>query len=166
MFDDDDNTTGSDSSSGSSDDSSGSDDSSSGKSVQPPSNDDVGSCIMNACNSHDVPMDDDTVNVTSDGGPFYRFSIRLSRNFNPLSKVHDDTQSLQTGSVQGAMYLLQGSVQIIETQVRVLARVVSVETSEILQASSGDGSSSSSIEDAITGAASDALAGLSVLNAT
>jgi len=111
-------------------------------------------------------MDDDTVNVTSDGGPFYRFSIRLSQNFNPLQKVHDDTQSLQTGSVEGAFYLLQGSVQIIETEVRVNARVVSVETSEILQASYADGSGSSSMEDAISGAMGDALAGLSVLSAT
>ena len=107
-------------------------------------------------------MDDDTVNVTGDG-PLYKFFIRLSRNFDPLPKVHDDTQSLQTGSVQGALYALQGAVQIIDTQVRVTARVVSIETSEILQASSADGSSSSSIEDAITGATGDALAGLSLL---
>jgi len=121
---------------------------------------------MHACNAHDVPIDDDTVNVTSDGGPFYRFFIRLGRNFDPLPKVHDDTQSLQTGSVQGALYALQGSVQIIETSVRITARVVSIETSEIFQASSADGSSSSSIEDAITGAMGDALAGLSALSAT
>lgn len=150
----------SDSSSSSSDDSSDG-----GKSVQPPSADDVGSCIMHACNAHDVPMDDDTVNATFDGG-LYKFAIRLSRNFNPLPKVHDDTQSLQTGSVQGALYLLQGAVQVFGSTARVTMRVVSVETSEILQATSADGTSSSSIQDAISGAAGDALAGLSVLNAT
>lgn len=138
-------------------------DSSSGeKSVQPPSADDVGSCIMHACNAHDVPTDDDTVNCTFDDA-IYKFAIRLSRNFNPLPKVHDDTQSLQTGSVEGAGYLLQGAVQIIGNTARVTARIVSVETSEILQASQADGSSDSLIEDAITGAAGDALAGLPLL---
>lgn len=111
-------------------------------------------------------MDDDTVNVTSDSGQYYKFFIRLSRNFNPLPKVHDDTQSLQTGSVEGAAYALQGAVQIVDNLVRVTARVVSIETSEILQASSADGSSSSLIEDAITGAMGDALAGLPVLSST
>jgi len=110
-------------------------------------------------------MDDDSVDASSDGG-IYKFAIRLSRTFNPLPKVHDDTQSLQTGSVEGAQYLLQGAVQIVESTARVTMRIVSVETSEILQASSADGTSSSSIEDAITGAAGDALAGLSALNST
>ena len=158
----------SDSSSSSSSDSgssSDSSDSSSGeKSVQPPSADDVGSCIMHACNAHDVPMDDDTVNTTLEDG-LYKFAIRLSRNFDPLAKVHDDTQTLQTGSVEGAAYLLQGAVQIIGTTARVTARIVSVETSEILQASKADGSSDSLIEDAITGAMGDALAGLPLLGA-
>lgn len=120
---------------------------------------------MHACNAHDVPMDDDTVNATFDGG-LYKFAIRLSRNFNPLAKVHDDTQSLQTGSVEGAGYLLQGAVQIIGNTARVTARIVSVETSEILQASKADGSSDSLIEDAITGAMGDALAGLPLLSAS
>ena len=110
-------------------------------------------------------MDDDTVNCTFDDA-IYKFAIRLSRNFDPLPKVHDDTQSLQTGSVEGAGYLLQGAVQIVGNTARVTARIVSVATSEILQAASADGSSDSLIEDAITGAAGDALAGLPLLSAS
>jgi hypothetical protein len=144
--------------------SSSSSDSSSGeKSVQPPSEDNVSSALTRAFKDHDVPMDDDTVKVTSSDG-LYKFAVRLSSSFNPLPQVHDDTQSLQTGSVQGALYLCQGAVQIIGDQVRVTMRIVSVETSEILQASSADGSGS--VLDAITGAAGDALAGLPALNAS
>jgi hypothetical protein len=153
---------GSSSSSDSGSSSSG-DSSSGGQSVQPPSADDVAGALTHAFQDHNVPMDDDTVNVTFDTG-LYKFAARLSSSFNPLPQVHDDTQSLQTGSVQGAMYLVQGAVQIIEDQVRVSMRIVSVETSAILQASSGDGSGS--VLDAITGAAGDALAGLPALNAS
>jgi|SRR5580700_288048 hypothetical protein len=156
----------SDSSSSSSDssDSSSSDSSSADQSVQPPSEDDVSSALTRALEGHNVPMDD-SVQVTLDSG-LYKLAVRLSSSFNPLPQVHDETQSLQDGSVQGAAYLLQGAVQIIGDQVRVTLRIVSVETSEILQASSADGSGSSSVLDAITGAAGDALAGLPALNAS
>lgn len=151
------------SSSDSSGSSSSSDSSSGGQSVQPPSEDDVAGALTRAFNDHNVPMDDDTVKVTLDSG-LYKLAVRLSSSFNPLPQVHDDTQSLQTGSVQGARYLVLGSVQVIEDQVRVNMRIVSVETSEVLQASKADGSGS--VLDAITGAAGDALAGLPALNAT
>jgi hypothetical protein len=151
-----------DSSSSDSSSSSSSDSSSGDKSVQPPSEDDVSSALTRALEDHNVPMDD-SVKVTLDSD-LYKLAVRLSSSFNPLPQVHDDTQSLQDGSVQGAAYLLQGAVQIIGDQVRVTMRIVSVETSEILQASSADGSGS--VLDAITGAAGDALAGLPALNAS
>lgn len=132
------------------------------KSVQPPSEDDVSSALTSALRDHDVPMDDD-VKVTSSNG-LYHLAVRLSRSFNPLPQVHDDTQSLQTGSVEGAAYLLQGAVQIVGDQVKVTLRITSVETSQILQQSVGTGSGS--VLGAITGAAGDALAGLPALNAT
>ena len=158
--------------SSSSDDSSSSDssgsssgDSSSGdKSVPPPSEDDVSSALTRALEDHNVSMDD-SVKVTLDDG-LYKLAVRLSSSFNPLPQVHDDTQSLQDGSVQGAAYLLQGAVQLIGDQVRVSLRITSVETSAILQASLANGSGSSSVLDAITGAAGDALAGLPALNAS
>jgi hypothetical protein len=160
----------SDSKSSSSDDNSSSDsssssssDSSSGdKSVQPPSEDDVSSALTRALEDHNVPMDD-SVKVTT-SGDVYHLAVRLSSSFNPLPQVHDDTQSLQDGSVQGAAYLLQGVVQIIGDQIRVTMRIVSVETSAILQQSLAD--ASGSVLDAITGAAGDALAGLPALNAS
>lgn len=160
----------SDSKSSSSDDSSSSDsssssssDSSSGdKSVQPPSEDDVSSALTRALEDHNVPMDD-SVQVTT-SGDVYHLAVRLSSSFNPLPQVHDDTQSLQDGSVQGAAYLLQGAVQIVGDEVRVSMRIVSVETSQILQSSLAN--ASGSVLDAITGAAGDALAGLPALNAS
>jgi hypothetical protein len=154
----------SDSSSSDSGSSSSSDSSSGEKSVQPPSEDDVSSALTSALQDHDVPMDD-SVKVTLEDG-LYKLAVRLSSSFNPLPQVHDDTQSLQDGSVQGAAYLLQGAVQILGDQVRVTLRITSVETSEILQASKADGSGSDSVLEAITGAAGDALAGLPALNAS
>ena len=154
----------SDSSSSDSGSSSSGDSSSGEKSVQPPSEDDVSSALTSALQDHDVPMDD-SVKVTLEDG-LYKLAVRLSSSFNPLPQVHDDTQSLQDGSVQGAAYLLQGAVQILGDQVRVTLRITSVETSEILQASKADGSGSDSVLEAITGAAGDALAGLPALNAS
>ena len=130
--------------------------------MQPPSEDDVSSALTRALEDHNVPMDD-SVKVTT-SGDVYHLAVRLSSSFNPLPQVHDDTQSLQDGSVQGAAYLLQGVVQIIGDQVRVTMRIVSVETSAILQQSLAD--ASGSVLDAITGAAGDALAGLPALNAS
>jgi hypothetical protein len=144
--------------------SSSSGESSSGeKSVQPPSEDDVSNALTRAFQDHSVPMDDDTVKVTLDTG-LYKFAARLSSSFNPLPQVHDDTQSLQTGSVQGALYFVQGAVQIFGDQVRVTMRITSVETSAILQSSSG--AASGDVLTGVTGAAGDALAGLPALNAT
>ena len=150
------------SSSSESSSSSSGDDSSGGKSVQPPSEDEVSDALTRALENNNVPMDD-SVKVTA-SGDMYHLAVRLSSSFNPLPQVHDDTQSLQDGSVQGAAYLLQGTVQIIEDQVRVMMRIVSVETSRILQQSKGEGSGA--VLEAITGAAGDALAGLPALNAS
>ncbi len=154
----------SDSSSSDSSSSSSSDSSSGDKSVQPPSEDEVSSALTRALEDHNVPMDD-SVKVTLDDG-LYKLAVRLSSSFNPLPQVHDDTQSLQDGSVQGAAYLLQGAVQIVGDQVRVTLRITSVETSAILQQGKADGSGSESVLDAITGAAGDALASLPALNAS
>lgn len=148
----------SDSSSSSSDDSS----SSSQPSAPPPTEDDVAGALTKALQEHDVPVDDDGVKVTLSSG-LYQLMVRLSADVRPLPQVPDDTSNLAPGSVQGAHYLLQGSVQIIEDQVRVNMRVVSVETSEILETSKAD--ASGSVLDAIQGAAGDCLAGLPSLQA-
>ena len=154
----------SDSSSSSGSSSSSSDDSSSGaQAVQPPSEDDVAGALTKAFQDHNVPMDDDTVRVTLSDG-LYQIGVRLSSSFNPLPKVPDDTSNLAPGSVQGALYMINGGVQIFGDQVRVTMRIVSVETSEILQSSKAD--ASGSVLDGITGAAGDCLAGLPALNAT
>ena len=153
----------SDSSSSSGSSSSSQDSSSGGQSVAPPSEDDVAGALTKAFQDHNVPMDDNTVNVTLSSG-LYQLAVRLSSSFNPLPQVPEDTSNLAPGSVQGALYMINGGVQIFGDQVRVTMRIVSVETSEILQASKGDGSGS--VLDAITGAAGDCLAGLPALNAS
>lgn len=151
------------SSSSSSSDSSSDGGSSGGQSLPPPSEDDVAGALTKAFQDHDVPMDDDGVKVTLSEG-LYHLGVRLSSSFNPLPKVPDDPSNLPPGSVQGAMYMINGSVQIIGDQVHVNMRIVSVETSEILQVSQAD--ATGSVMDGITGAAGDCLAGLPALSAT
>jgi len=129
--------------------------------VQPPSEDEVSDALTRPFKDHNVAVDNYSVKVTVDSG-LYKLAVRLSGSFNPLLQVHDDTLSLQTGSLQGALYLCQGAVQIIEDQVRVTMQIVPVEAREILQSSKAD--VSGSVLDAITGAAGDALAGLPSLN--
>ncbi len=151
------------SNSSSSSDSSSDRGSSGGQSLPPPSEDDVAGALAKAFQDHEVPMDDDGVKVTLSEG-MYHLAVRLSNSFNPMPKVPDDTSNLPPGSVQGAMYMINGSVQIIEDQVHVNLRIVSVETSEILQVSQAD--ATGPVLDGITGAAGDCLAGLPSLSAT
>ena len=93
--------------------------------MQPPSEDEVSDALTRPFKDHNVAVDNDSVKVTVDSG-LYKLAVRLSGSFNPLPQVHDDTLSLQTGSLQGALYLCRGAVQIIEDQVRVTMRIVPV----------------------------------------
>jgi hypothetical protein len=150
------------SSSSSSSDSSPADSSSGGQSLPPPTEDEVAQALAKALQDHNVPVQDDGVKVTLSSG-LYQLMVRLSADVQPLPQVPADTSNLPAGSVQGAMYLLLGSVVLVGDQVRVNMRIVSVETSEIVQASSASGSGSPL--EAIQGAAGDCLAGLPGLNA-
>ena len=154
---------GSSSDSSDSSESSSDDSSSGGQSVPPPSEDDVAGALAKAMQDHDVPVDDDGVKVTLSEHGMYNLMVRLGAEVRPLPQIPDDTSNLAPGSVEGARYLLQGAVQIVGDEVRVTMRVVSVETSQILEQSKADGSGSTL--DAIQGAAGDCLAGLPSLQA-
>ena len=108
-------------------------------------------------------MDDDGVKVTLEDGLFH-LMVRVSAQGTPLPQVPDDTTNLAPGSVTGAKYLVQGSVQVIGDQSRVNLRLVSVETSEILE--TGQGNATGDVLAGIQGAAEDALASLPTLGAT
>lgn len=132
------------------------------QSVQPPSEDDVADALTKAFRARSVPMWDDVVKVTLSSG-MYRISARLSADYKPLSQVSDDT-SKQPGSITGAMYMINGGVQLIGNATKVTMRIVSVETSEILESGEGSASDGAAL-DIIEAAAEDALAGLPSLGA-
>jgi hypothetical protein len=110
----------------------------------------------------DVKVDDDGVKVSSSDGLFH-LMVRIAADGTPLPQVPEDTSNLAPGSVTGARYLVQGSVQVIGDQSRVTLHLVSVETSEILE--TGQGNASGDVLAGIQGAAEDALAGLPTLGA-
>ncbi len=151
------------SSSDSSDSSSSSSDSSEpNQSMQPPSESDVADALTRAFRARDVPMWDDVVSVTLSSG-MYRISARLSASYQPLSQVPEDA-SKSPGSITGAMYMINGAVQLIDNATKVTMRIVSVETSEILESGEGNASGGAAL-DIIEAAAEDALAGLPSLGA-
>ena len=131
--------------------------------MQPPSEDDVADALTKAFRARDVPMDDDGVKVSL-SSDLYHLAVRLSADFRPLSQVPDDTSNLAAGSVEGAMYMINGAVQLIGNAARVTMRIVSVETSQILEAGEGNASGGAAL-DVIEAAAEDALAGLPSLGA-
>jgi hypothetical protein len=110
----------------------------------------------------DVKVDDDGVKVSSSDGLFH-LMVRIAADGTPLPQVPEDTSNLAPGSVTGARYLVQGSVQVIGDQSRVTLHLVSVETSGILE--TGQGNASGDVLAGIQGAAEDALAGLPTLGA-
>ena len=142
--------------------SSSSDSSEPSQSVQPPSEDEVAGALTKAFRARSVPMWDDVVSVTLSSG-MYRISARLSADYKPLSQVSDDT-SKQTGSITGATYMINGGVQLIGNATKVTMRIVSVETSAILESGEGNASGGAAL-DIIESAAEDALAGLPSLGA-
>ena len=124
---------------------------------------DVQDALTSAFQSRGVPVDDDGVKVTTSSGLF-QLMVRLTEDAKPLPQVPDDTSNLAPGSVQGAMKMVLGAVQILDAACRVTMRVVNVETSEILETGKGDASGST--KDAVQAAAVDALAGLPSLGAS
>jgi hypothetical protein len=148
----------------SSSDSSSSDDSSPQPECVALTEDDIQDAITSALQDRDVKVDDDGVKVSTSSSGMFTFMVRLTADSQPLPQVPDDTSNLAPGSVQGAMKLLQGSVQALDGATRVIMKVVSVETSEILE--TGQGDASAGTKDAVQAAAEDALAGCSSLGAT
>ena len=147
------------------DDSTSSSDSPSTDSIESPPNpgvDEVQAAFVGAMRSKSIDVDDDAVTINEQGTGLYHFAVRMSRRNTPLPKIPDDTSDLAPGSVEGAATLLQGALQILGDRVRVTMRLVSVETSEILEASNGDadGANESGIGDAV-GTALDGMPSLS-----
>jgi hypothetical protein len=118
------------------------------------SEDDVQGALTAALQAKDVAVDDDGVKVNLEDG-LYHLMVRISRDGTPLPQVPDDTSNLAPGSVQQAHYLLQGAVMLLDGACRVTMRLVSVETSEILETGKGDASASTA--DAVQAAAEDAV---------
>lgn len=144
--------------------SSSSDGSSQGQISQPPPSEDaVAQAVASALQMREVPVDSDGVKVTLSSG-LYQVMVRLADNFMPLPQVPADTSNLAPGSVRGAKYLLQGAVQIIEDQTRVTLRIVSLETSAILEAGEGNASGGTGV-DGVQPATEDAIANLPSLGA-
>jgi hypothetical protein len=154
----------SDSSSDDSSSSSNSSDNNSGQnqSVQL-SEDDIQEALTSAFQARDVHVDDEGVKVSTDSG-LYTLMVRLTADSQPLPQIPDDASGLAPGSMQGAMKLIQGTVQVGDGACRVIMKVTSVETSQILEVGKGDASGST--KDAVQAAAEDALAGLTSLGAT
>jgi hypothetical protein len=127
------------------------------------SEDDIADALTKAFQEHDVAVDDDGVKVTTGEGLFH-LAVRLSASATPLPQVPDDTSNLPAGSVEGAAYLILGTVQLVDDMTRVTMRIVVAETSEIKESSEGNANGSTA--DAVQSAAGDALAGLSMLQTT
>jgi hypothetical protein len=134
------------------------------QSVQPPSEDEVAGALAKAFQARSVPVDDDGVKVTLVDG-LYHLGVRLTADAKPLPQVNEDDPSNQaSGAVQGAKLMINGAVQIFGDQAKVSMRIVSVETSAILEVGQGTASGGSAV-DVIQAAAEDALAGLPSLGA-
>ena len=123
--------------------------------------DDVASALAAALQAKDVPTADSDVKVTVAEGLFH-FSVRLSANVKPVGQAPASSDGTPPASVQAAPLLLIGAVQVIDDQVRVTMRIVVTETSQIVEASTGDASGKT--KDAITDAAQIAIGGLPSLN--
>ena len=136
-------------------------DSSGGQSVQLSEND-IAAALVSAFQARNVAIDDNGVSVSTADG-LYQLSARISAQGKALPQVPDDTSGLDPGSVEGAAFLVLGSVQVTSDATRVSMRLVVVETSEIKETGTGDASGAGT--DAIQAAAEDALAGLPTLNA-
>ena len=100
-----------------------------------------------------VPVEDDGVKVTTQGGLFH-LNVRLSADVKPLKKFVDSNDV--------AAMLVPGTVQVQDEAVRVTMRIVVVETSQILEASSGNSEPAS--QDSVQSAAEHAIADLETLN--
>ena len=121
------------------------------------STDDVSDALSTALSALDVPTGGNEIDVTNEDGQF-KYAVRLSSEFKPAGKVPDDPTP---GTVTAASYLLLGSLQIVEDQMRVTARIVNVETSQIIEASKGDATGTT--KETITDAAQIAFDALSSL---
>jgi len=121
------------------------------------STDDVADALSTALSALDVPTGGNEIDVTGEDGQF-KFAVRLSSEFKPAGKVPDDPTP---GTVTPAFYLLLGMLQILDDQMRVTARIVNVETSEIIETAKGDATGTS--KETITDAAQIAFSALSSL---
>ena len=121
----------------------------------------IAAALVNAFLAKDVQVPDDGMKVSQADGLFH-LSVRLSADVRPLPQIPDDTGNLAPGSQEGATLMVLGTVQLVDTQTRVTMRIVVVETSEILESSSGDADGVS--EESVGNAAESAISDLSTLS--
>ena len=127
------------------------------------STDDIAGALSTALQACSVPTDDSDVSVSVSDGLFHT-SVRLSAAVRPVAQPPppDDNGDTAPGSVEAAPLLLMGTVQVVDDAVRVGLRIVVTETSQIVEAASGDADGTTT--DAITNAAQIAIGGLPSLN--
>ena len=123
------------------------------------STDDVASAISAALSAKDVPSDDNDVTASISDGLFH-VGVRLSATVQPGGAA--PSGDADASSVTPAPLLLEGTVQVVEDAIRVTLKLVVTETSQIVEAGSGDATGTD--KDAITDAAQTALGALPSLN--
>jgi hypothetical protein len=125
------------------------------------STDEVADALTKALRSQNVEVPDSGVSVTVSKAGLFQLFMRMSSTGKALPQIPADTSNLPPRSQQGAMLLLMGSVQVLDDATRVNMRVVVTETSEIVEAGTGDAQGSSA--DSVQIAAENAIAKLPTL---
>lgn len=122
--------------------------------------DDVISAIADALSAKNVPTDGEDVTASIEGGLFH-YGVRLSATVQPAGAAPPNPDA-DPGSVTPAPLLLMGMVQVIEDAIRVSCKLVVTETSQIVEAATGDATGTD--KSAITDAAQIALGDMPSLN--
>ncbi len=102
---------------------------------------DLRKAMKNALAYAGCSITEDMLTVKEMGGRQFQFSLRLDKGYRPLPQIPSNV-SPPKGGLKGAWYLLLGMLQQLgadqeEGASRVTARIVSVETSEILKSGMG-----------------------------
>lgn len=117
--------------------------------------------LLRVLSDHGPELDDSSVKVESWGAEgLWRFAIRISDEGCILPTLDSIANCSSSKAQVSASRLLIGSLQVAGGASRVTARIIDVETGEILTASKGD--STGTDTDALVQAASDAIGGLGV----
>jgi hypothetical protein len=123
--------------------------------------DDVAGAISDALSAKNVPTDGDDVTASVSSGLFH-VGVRLSATVQPAGSAPPPDADADPDSVKAAPLLLEGTVQVIDDQIRVTLKLVVTETSQIVEVGSGDATGAD--KSAITDAAQIALGALPSLN--